>query len=152
GTGAIGVSGSAVGRWMGERLAPVLFALDGGRRRALRRLPGDPIDIAIDRTGAWHLLYREGLLATLSRDGRLLDVLDTEDGIPATARRLLADPETGELFVGSAQDGLAVVDPVRSGPGPISAAAKREKDPGASGWPGGAGRDRTPERPAAAGG
>jgi len=105
---AIVAVGSSVTRWDGRRLVPVLFSLDmPGKRAPMRQ--GDPIDVAIDGRGCWHLLYAQGLLAVLDRSGRPAAVLTTEDGIPSTARRLLAVASTDEVLVGSTTEGLRSV-------------------------------------------
>ena len=104
GTGSLGAAGTVIGRWRGERLEPVLFGLPAGRSS----LHGNPIDLAIDSSGRWYLLYDEGLIARLTPDGRLLDTLDVADGIPRTASRLLAHPPTGDVLIGSRDQGMTV--------------------------------------------
>jgi hypothetical protein len=39
--------------------------------------------------------------------------MDAEDGIPATGQRLLIHPASGDILVGSSQDGVAVVSPLQ---------------------------------------
>lgn len=108
-TGAVGAAGTAVSRWSGERFEPVLFGLRGPRLGSFTA--GSPIDLAIDPRGFWYLLFQGGVLARLRPGEEALEVLDPEDGIPTTALALLAHPETGVLFVGSAQEGVVVVRP-----------------------------------------
>jgi hypothetical protein len=45
----------------------------------------------------------------LSCKGDLLGILDSEDGVPSTARSLLANPLTGDVIVGSGNEGLLVI-------------------------------------------
>jgi hypothetical protein len=104
----IAVVGSSVARWERGRFAPVLFRLDVPGEEAFTR-HGDPIDVAIGARGCWHVLYGQGVLALLDAGGRPTRILTPRDGIPRTARRLLASPESGEVLVGSAQDGVVVV-------------------------------------------
>ncbi|HEV8237928.1 MAG TPA: hypothetical protein VGS57_01015 [Thermoanaerobaculia bacterium] len=102
-------AGSAVTRWDGQRWVPVLFGLDlPGKRAPLGH--GDPIDVAIDGGGCWYLLYAHGLLAVLDRAGATTAVLTTGDGIPSTARRLLAAPNSDSVLVGSTTEGLRSVE------------------------------------------
>lgn len=108
-TGAVGVVGAAVKRWDGKRFVPVLFRIDHPRWPKGQYQIGSPTDIAIDRNGIWYLLYNRGVLALLDSQGQFLNLLDAEDGIPPTARRLLSDRESGDVFVGSNAEGLVVV-------------------------------------------
>lgn len=119
-TGSIGVIGSAVAAWNGERFDPVLFRVDHPRGPRGRFAPGPPIDLAIDRTGTWFLLFRDGVILLLSpakppisREARprfeTVGILDAEDGIPPASRRMLADPENGDVVVCGAQEGCVVV-------------------------------------------
>jgi hypothetical protein len=108
-TGSIGVVGAAIQRWDGKRFAPVLFRVDHPRLPGEQFQHGSPIDIAIDKTGAWYLLYNGGVVVMLDSKGGFLNLLDAEDGIPPTAQKLLAAPETGDVFVGSSAEGLVVV-------------------------------------------
>ena len=110
-TGLIGAVGTAVERWDGERFIPVLFRVDHPRWPRGRFYAGAPIDLAIDRDGTWYLLFREGILVLLDSEGNFVGLMDPEDGIPPTARRLLAHPATGDIFVGSSGEGPVVVFP-----------------------------------------
>lgn len=112
-TGVIGVAGTTIERWEGERFIPVLFRVDHPRWPKGQFPAGSIVDLAIDRTGAWYLLYSGGIVAVLDSEGRFLDLLDPEDGIPPTARQLLAHPTTGDVFVGSNGEGLVIVSPDR---------------------------------------
>ena len=105
--GTIAASGSAIERWDGERFLPVLFRLGLPGRAEAPGLTGDPIDVAIDPSGCWYLLYARGLLAVLDAAGNARGTLGTGDGIPPTARRLLAAGD--DILVGSTREGLAVV-------------------------------------------
>jgi hypothetical protein len=108
-TGSIGVVGAAIQRWDGKRFAPVLFRVNHPRLPGEQFQHGSPIDIAIDKNGAWYLLYNGGIVVMLDAKGGFLNLLDAEDGIPPTAQKLLAAPETGDVFVGSSTEGLAVI-------------------------------------------
>lgn len=104
GTGAIGAVGSAVERWDGARFVPVLFQPPGEARL------GDPIDLAISPGGTWYLLYERGRIVVLGPDGEPRALLTPADGVPVTARRLLALPGEETILVGSAQEGAAQVN------------------------------------------
>jgi hypothetical protein len=110
-TGTIGAVGSAIERWNGQQFEPVWFRIDHPRWPSGKFIPGTPIDLAIDRTGIWYLLYNNGLVIVLDLKTDSAVLLDAEDGIPFTARRLLAHPATGEIFVGSASEGIVVIAP-----------------------------------------
>jgi hypothetical protein len=99
--------------WFRKRFRPVLFSLRHPRWPSGRFAPGSPIDLAIDRRGAWHVLYPGGVLAILHPDSAVAEILDPEDGVPPTALRLLAHPKTGEVFVGSDGEGVAIVGPAK---------------------------------------
>jgi hypothetical protein len=108
-TGLIGVAGTTVQRWDGKRFVPFLFRVDHPRARQGQLQAGVPIDIGIDRNGLWYLLYNGGILAVINSEGQSIKVLDPEDGIPSTARRLLVHSRSGDVIVGSANEGLAIV-------------------------------------------
>ena len=108
-TGMIGVVGTVIQRWDSQRFVPMLFRVDHPRSPTGQFYPGSPIDIAIDKAGIWYLLFNNGILALLNRDGGFLATLDAEDGIPVTARRLLAHLETGDIFIGSNSEGLIAI-------------------------------------------
>lgn len=107
-SGALGVAGSAIERWDGERFVPVLFQVNHPRWTKGRFQPGSPIDLAIDRPGTWYLLFSNGILVQLDAQGRFAGIMDPEDGIPPTASRLLVHPASGDVLVGS-NEGLVVV-------------------------------------------
>ncbi|HEV8700671.1 MAG TPA: hypothetical protein VGV60_05310 [Candidatus Polarisedimenticolia bacterium] len=108
-SGTIGVVGARVERWDEARLQPVLFSLRHPRRARGKPGAASPIDLAIDGRGIWHVLYPGGVIALLRPDAGAADILDPEDGVPPTAVRLLADPRTGDVFVGSDGEGVAIV-------------------------------------------
>jgi len=108
--GVIGVVGVAIERWQVDRFVPLLFQVNHPRRPAGGFHLASPVDLAIAPDGVWYLLFQNGVLVLLDPQGQPLGVLDAEDGLPASARRLLADPTTGEVFVGS-NEGLVVISP-----------------------------------------
>ena len=108
-TGLIGTAGTTVQRWDGKRFVPFLFRVDHPRARQGQFQAGVPIDIGIDRKGLWYLLYNGGILAVINSEGRSIKVLDPEDGIPPTARRLLVHARSGDIIIGSGNEGLATV-------------------------------------------
>jgi len=110
-TGTIGVVGATVERWTDDRFRPVLFRLDHPRWPTGSFQAGSPIDLAIDAADTWYVLFPGGVLALLGPGGDLIGLLDSEDGIPGSARRLLAPGGTGNVFVGSLTEGLVVVSP-----------------------------------------
>lgn len=68
-------------------------------------MPGAPVDLAIDKEGRWFILSCGGTVVVLGPDGSFLALLDGRDGVPASAARLLLDPSTGDILVGSLRDG-----------------------------------------------
>ena len=108
-SGVIGAVGTAIERWDGKRFSPVLFRVDHPRWQKGEFYTGAPIDLAIDKTGTWYVLFRDGILALLDSEGHFLNLLDPEDGIPPTAQRLLAHSVTGDIFVGSSSESLFVI-------------------------------------------
>jgi hypothetical protein len=107
-TGTIAAVGTSIQRWENQRFAPVLFSMNHPRWPAGQFQAGAPSDVAIDKSGVWYLLFN-GVVVLLDPQGRFSGLLDAEDGIPPTARRLLAHPETGDVLVGSAGEGLTVI-------------------------------------------
>lgn len=101
----VGVVGTGLARWTGASFEPVLFAIRDPRRPGQQHLPGAPVDLAIDGEGRWFILARGGTVVVLDRDGAFLALLDVRDGIPASAARLLVDPTTGDIIVGSRREG-----------------------------------------------
>lgn len=101
----VGVVGTGVARWNGASFEPVLFSVRDPRRPGQRHMPGAPMDLAIDGEGRWFILVRGGAVAVLDRGGAFLALLDARDGIPASAARLLFDPATGDVIVGSRREG-----------------------------------------------
>lgn len=108
-TGLIGVAGTTVQRWDGKRFVPFLFRVNHPRARQGQFQAGVPIDIGIDRNGLWYFLYNGGILAVINSEGQSIKLLDPEDGIPPTARRLLVHAKSGDVIVGSGNEGLATV-------------------------------------------
>jgi hypothetical protein len=108
-TGAVGAAGVSVERWDGGKFVPFHYRLDAECRGAAQGPLGSPIDLTIDASGIWHLLFRGGILVTLSPKGECLGVMGPEDGVPRTAQRLLIHPSTRDLFVGSSHEGPVVL-------------------------------------------
>ena len=105
----IGAAGATVEKWDGSRFTPVLFALRHPKWQISKVSAGAVVDMAIDNHGRWYLLFAEGVLAILDAAGQFEELLTVEDGVPPTARRVLAHPETGNVFVGSSTDGVVVI-------------------------------------------
>jgi hypothetical protein len=101
----LGVVGTGLARWNGASFEPVLFAIRDPRRPGQQHMPGAPVDLAIDNEGRWFILARGGAIAVLDPDGAFLALLDARDGIPASAARLLVEPATGDIIVGSRREG-----------------------------------------------
>lgn len=101
----VGVVGTGVARWNGTSFEPVLFSIRDPRRPGQQHMPGAPMDLAIDKEGRWFILARGGAVAVLGPDGSFLALLDARDGVPASAARLLVDPATGDVVVGSRREG-----------------------------------------------
>jgi hypothetical protein len=106
GDGIVASVGDTVERWDGARLSPVLFGLD---RAPQAGGPRSVLDVAIDRGGSWLVLFSGGVIAILDRRGQVAGMLDAADGVPATARRLLLHPASGDIVVGSGGEGLIVI-------------------------------------------
>lgn len=111
-TGIIGTVGTSVERWADGRFVPITFAIQHPRVQG-PYYAGSPIDLVIDREGMWYILFSRGALVMLDKNGEFAGLVDTEDGIPPTAQRLLIHPASGDILVGSSQDGVAVVSPLK---------------------------------------
>jgi hypothetical protein len=101
----VGVVGTGVARWNGASFEPVLFSIRDPRRPGQSHMPGAPVDLAIDTEGRWFILARGGTVVVLGPGGSYLMLLDSRDGIPASAARLLLDPATCDILLGSRRDG-----------------------------------------------
>jgi len=109
GLGLIGAVGSTIERWDGQRFVPLFYQVDHPRWSKGAYQPGSPIDVAIDSNNMWYILYKRGVLVVLDRQNQFLNILDPEDGIPATAQRLAVIPGSNEVFVGSTAEGAVIV-------------------------------------------
>ncbi|HEX8612732.1 MAG TPA: hypothetical protein VF800_15705 [Telluria sp.] len=98
----IGAVGASVQRWDGERMVPVLFAIEPKPARAL----GHPVDLVIDDAGRWVILFSGGQLVLLDAELRHVATLDERSGIPPSSRRLLYVPGSREVLIGSAREGV----------------------------------------------
>jgi hypothetical protein len=101
----VGVVGTGVARWNGRSFEPLLFSIRDARRPGRPLVAVAPVDLAIDKLGRWFILARGGTVAVLDAGGSFLALLDGRDGIPASAARLLLDPGSGDILVGSRRDG-----------------------------------------------
>lgn len=108
-TGTMGAVGNTVEEWDGQRFVPVLFRVDHPRSMKGQYYAGTPIDVAVDRRDFWYVLFNKGVLVILDSQGEFLGLMDGEDGIPSSARRMLLDPASGDLIIGSSREGLVVV-------------------------------------------
>jgi hypothetical protein len=105
--GLVGVVGAGIERWTGERFVPVPF--DIPPRDAAAHAPlGHPVDVAIDGRGRWTILYSSGQIVLLDGDRRFEALLGPAQGIPASARRLLDVVSSGELLIGTLEEGLFI--------------------------------------------
>jgi hypothetical protein len=107
-SGTIAAVGTAIERWDGQRFSPVISLLEHPRSNRGAFNAGSPIDVAIDSTGLWYILYSAGRLAVLDGEGRFVTMLDGEDGVPFSATRILTHPQSGDLLIGSSE-GVAVL-------------------------------------------
>ncbi|NHZ33292.1 hypothetical protein [Massilia rubra] len=98
----IGAVGASVQRWDGERMAPVLFAIEPKPARAL----GHPVDLVIDDAGRWVILFSGGQVILLDAQLRHVATLDERAGIAPSSRRLLYVPGSREVLIGSAREGV----------------------------------------------
>ncbi len=108
----LGAAGTTFLRWDGTNFNPVIFQVNHVRWPVGRYFPGAPLDLGIDREGFWYVLFQGGRIAVLDAAGEYRGLLDPEDGVPSTARRLLVHRMSGEIFVGS-NDGLVLLKPLR---------------------------------------
>lgn len=98
----IGAVGATVQYWNGERLAPVLFAIEPRPSRFL----GHPVDLIIDDEGRWVILYSDGHLVLLDSQRRFVAALGARTGVPPSSRRLMYLPKANEILIGSAREGV----------------------------------------------
>ena len=101
-------AGATILSWTKEtqRFVPILFQAQHPRRRPNSYAPGPVLDVALDDNGGLFLLHRGGVVLYLDPEGVFTGVLDDEDGIPSSARKLLFHPGTASLLVGSTLEGL----------------------------------------------
>jgi hypothetical protein len=98
----VGAVGASVQRWDGERMVPVLFAIEPKPLRAL----GHPVDLVIDDDGRWVILFSGGQVVLLDEQRRHVATLDERAGIAPSSRRLLYLPGSREVLIGSAREGM----------------------------------------------
>lgn len=101
-TGVVAVVGAHIARWAGERFTPILFRIAGAPPGS----HGHPVEVVVDDRGRWLILYSSGELILLDAEGRFDSVLGPAEGVPASTRELLFVPATGEVFLGTAREGL----------------------------------------------
>ena len=109
-TGTIVAVGTAVERWDGQRFQTVFFRADHPRRLPGKFFLRPALDVAIDDRGRWHILYPDGYLVTMDSEGRVIRLLDYEDGVPRTAQKLLHLGNARTLAVGSAAEGMVFIE------------------------------------------
>ncbi|ATQ73378.1 hypothetical protein CR152_01780 [Massilia violaceinigra] len=98
----VGAVGATVQYWHGERMVPVLFAIEPKPSRPL----GHPVDLVIDDAGRWWILFSAGQVVLLDAERRHVATLDERSGIPPSSRRLLYLPGSREVLIGSAREGM----------------------------------------------
>lgn len=113
GTGRIAAVGLAIERWDGTRFHPVTSLVQHPRFPPRRFALRGALDVAMDAGGRWYVLHAGGEVTLRDPAGRILRVLDFEDGVPVTARALLFDGETGILAIGSATEGAVFLAPAK---------------------------------------
>jgi|GEM_PF-2902036 len=109
-TGEVVVVGTAIERWDGQRFQPVLFRADHPRLSPGKFYLRPAKDIAIDSRGKWHVLFPEGYLLTMDAKGNVSRVLDYEDGVPKTSRKLLYHAASNSLAVGTESEGMIFIE------------------------------------------
>lgn len=107
-TGTVAAVGSTVERWTPQGFVPVLFRI--GSAAGFPMAAGHPVDVVIDDHGRWFLLYSSGMLVLLDQNRRFVGILGTDQGIPATSRKLLYLPDSGEVLIGTGREGLFAID------------------------------------------
>ena len=110
-SGQIGVVGSTVERWDGQKFVSVFYEVKHPRRSQGTYSPGSPIDIAIDDQNTWYILYSGGIVAILNSKFEFVNLLDDDDGIPSTAQRLMTLPQIGDILVGTNGEGVVTIRP-----------------------------------------
>lgn len=64
------------------------------------------MDVIIDPSGRWHILFGDGVLVTLSDKGAVRRLFTSTDGVPSSASRLIWNERGGYLIVAGAKAGL----------------------------------------------
>jgi hypothetical protein len=101
-------AGATLEIYSGKSSSPVSFVGRHSRSRGDVMRAGGCIDMAASAT-TWFLLFNAGRLLTVdSRAGRA-ELLDTEDGIPWSASRVVVDRRSGAAIVGSTDEGAVLV-------------------------------------------
>ncbi|MCI0724619.1 MAG: hypothetical protein L0338_37490 [Acidobacteria bacterium] len=108
-TGEIVVVGTAIERWDGRRFQPVLFRVNHPRLPAGKFYLRPARDIAIDTRGDWHVLFPGGYLLTMDAQGNVKRLLDYEDGVPRSSRKLLYHAASSSLAVGTESEGMIFI-------------------------------------------
>lgn len=99
-SGAVAAVGGSIETLRDGRLQPVLFGIPG------IAAVGHPVDVVVDNEGRWTILYASGRVVRLDAQGGFQEVLGKEGGFPTTGTRLLHVPQTDEIFLGTADSGL----------------------------------------------
>ena len=102
-TGAIVAVGAHIEVWNGQRFEPVLFDLPGDFPETGI---GHPIDVVVDDSSTWWILYSTGRLLRLKRDRTIAELYGDESGIPPSTRSLLFLPDKRRLLLGTRDEGL----------------------------------------------
>lgn len=104
-TGSVLAVGPVTQLWEGSRWSPVSSRVHHPRYSPGRFVLRHALDVAPGPGGGWYVLHAGGDLTLRSPEGHIVQVMDSEDGVPVTAQRLLSDPGTGLLVVGSSAEG-----------------------------------------------
>ena len=100
--------GSSIERWTGERFEPVPFALPAQAAAPYAPL-AHPVDVVIDNRGRWSILYANGAIVLLDAQARFERILGYNEGVPASACKLLHITASDEVLIGSRSEGLFVL-------------------------------------------
>jgi hypothetical protein len=108
--GSVVAVGAAIEAWDGTRFRPVLFRVNHPRYPAGDYSPGQAFDVAIDAGGRFLVLYSTGVLVAVDRERGTSEVLDQEDGVPTSTRKILYLAEDDTFLCGSETEGMVRIE------------------------------------------